>query len=133
MAPERRPTLPQTIGRYKIVGRLGKGAMGVVYSARDEMMERPVAIKVMMADLEEDPETSARFYREARAAGQLAHRNVITIYDMGEEGVWALAAIARLESDFGRRMTPGELKTRGPLGIDAANWDSFAVDGLRDG
>jgi Transglycosylase SLT domain len=54
-------------------------------------------------------------------------------YDMGEEGVWALAAIARLESDFGRRMTPGELKTRGPLGIDEANWHSFAVDGDGDG
>ena len=54
-------------------------------------------------------------------------------YDMGEEGVWALAAIARLESDFGRRMTPGELRTRGPLGIDEANWHSFAVDGDGDG
>ena len=54
-------------------------------------------------------------------------------YDMGEDGVWALAAIARLESDFGRRMTPAELRTRGPLGIDEANWDSFAVDGDGDG
>jgi Transglycosylase SLT domain len=54
-------------------------------------------------------------------------------YDMGEEGVWALAAIARLESDFGRSMTPAELRTRGPLGIDQANWDSFAVDGDGDG
>jgi serine/threonine-protein kinase len=86
MQAERRPNLPQTIGRYRIVARLGKGAMGVVYSALDEKMERQVAIKVMMADLEEDPETSARFYREARTAGQLAHRNVITIYDMGDDG-----------------------------------------------
>ena len=54
-------------------------------------------------------------------------------YEMGEEGVWALAAIARLESDFGRSMTPAELKTRGPLGIDEANWSSFAVDGDGDG
>jgi serine/threonine protein kinase len=59
--------------------------MGVVYSAHDDVMGRPVAIKVMMADFEEDPETSARFYREARAAGQLVHRNIITIFDMGEE------------------------------------------------
>ena len=43
-------------------------------------MERPVAIKVMMADVQEDPETSARFYREAHAAGQLVHRNIITIF-----------------------------------------------------
>jgi eukaryotic-like serine/threonine-protein kinase len=77
--------LPRTIGRYEIVGRLGKGAMGVVYSARDAMMERTVAIKVMMADLEDDPETSTRFYREARSAGQLVHPNIITIFDMGQE------------------------------------------------
>jgi tetratricopeptide (TPR) repeat protein len=79
------PAAPQRIGRYRIVGRLGKGAMGVVYSAHDDVMGRPVAIKVMMADFEEDPETSARFYREARAAGQLVHRNIITIFDMGED------------------------------------------------
>jgi serine/threonine-protein kinase len=77
--------LPRTIGRYEIVGRLGKGAMGVVYSAHDSMMERSVAIKVMMADLEDDPETSSRFYREARSAGQLVHPNIITIFDMGQE------------------------------------------------
>lgn len=80
-----RSNLPRTIGRYEIVGRLGKGAMGVVYSARDSMMERTVAIKVMMADLEDDPETSTRFYREARSAGQLVHPNIITIFDMGQE------------------------------------------------
>ena len=59
--------------------------MGVVYSAHDSIMERSVAIKVMMTDVEDDTETSARFYREARSAGQLAHPNIITIYDMGED------------------------------------------------
>ena len=77
--------LPTTIGRYRVVGRLGKGAMAIVYSAYDDVMERPVAIKVMMADLQDDPEMSARFYREAHAAGQLMHRNIITIFDMGED------------------------------------------------
>jgi serine/threonine-protein kinase len=79
------PRLPRTIGRYDITGRLGKGAMGVVYCAHDKMMERSVAIKVMMTDLEDDPETSSRFYREARSAGQLVHPNIITIFDMGQE------------------------------------------------
>src|SRR5262249_17841986 len=79
------PRLPATIGRYEITGRLGKGAMGVVYKAHDAMMQRTVAIKVMMADLEEDSETSSRFYREARSAGQLVHPNIITIFDMGQE------------------------------------------------
>ena len=77
--------LPRTIGRYEITNRIGKGAMGVVYSAHDAMMERTVAIKVMMTDLEDDPETSQRFYREARSAGQLIHPNIITIFDMGQD------------------------------------------------
>jgi hypothetical protein len=59
--------------------------MAIVYRAYDDVMERPVAIKVMMADLQDDPEMSARFYREAHAAGQLMHRNIITIFDMGED------------------------------------------------
>ncbi|HEY3884087.1 MAG TPA: protein kinase, partial [Vicinamibacterales bacterium] len=87
MEPERPPVrnLPRAIGRYEITGRIGKGAMGVVYSARDGMMERTVAVKVMMTDLEDDPDTSARFYREARSAGQVVHRNIVTIFDMGED------------------------------------------------
>jgi serine/threonine-protein kinase len=83
--PPPRRRLPPSIGRYRIIDRLGKGAMGVVYSAQDGLMERMVAIKVMMTDLEDDPETSTRFYREARAAGQLVHPNIITIFDMGED------------------------------------------------
>lgn len=78
--------LPATIGRYRITGRLGKGAMGVVYSAHDDQMGREVAIKVLMADLESDPETRARFYREAQVTSQLVHRNIITVFDFGHEG-----------------------------------------------
>jgi protein kinase-like protein len=80
----RTPGLPDKIARYRIVDRVGKGAMGVVYSAVDEMMDRQVAVKVMMADLEGDPETRARFYREAQAAARLVHPNIITIFDIGE-------------------------------------------------
>ena len=78
-------TLPERIAHYKIVDRIGRGAMGVVYSARDERTLRPVAIKVMMADLEGDKETRIRFEREAKVAGELLHRNVINVYEMGEE------------------------------------------------
>jgi serine/threonine protein kinase len=76
--------LPAAIGGYRVVERVGKGAMGVVYSAHDEA-GRPVAIKVMMADLEGDSETRERFYREARVAGRLQHRNLISVFDMGED------------------------------------------------
>ena len=83
--PRSRRQLPEKIGRYRVVGRLGKGAMGVVFSAYDDVMERSVAIKMMMADVQDDPETSTRFFREAHAAGQLVHRNIITIFDLGDE------------------------------------------------
>ena len=54
-------------------------------------------------------------------------------YDLGEDGVWALAAIARLESDYGRGMTSAEMLERGPLGISAVNWERYRVDGDGDG
>ena len=77
--------MPAAIGAYRVVDRIGKGAMGVVYSAHDDRGNRPVAVKVMMTDLEGDSETRERFYREAKIAGRLQHRNLITVYDMGEE------------------------------------------------
>jgi tetratricopeptide (TPR) repeat protein len=78
-------SLPAQIGRYRIVARIGRGAMGVVYSAVDEVMGRQVAVKVLMADLESDPETRARFYREAQAAARLLHPNIITVHDAGDD------------------------------------------------
>lgn len=77
--------LPASIGGYRVVDRIGKGAMGVVYSGYDDKNDRPVALKVMMADLEGDSETRERFYREAKIAGRLQHRNLISVYDMGED------------------------------------------------
>src|SRR5690606_27552529 len=54
-------------------------------------------------------------------------------YDLGRRGVWALAAVARLESDFGRGMSRRELRRHGPLNIDPAIWGEFGVDGDGDG
>jgi eukaryotic-like serine/threonine-protein kinase len=80
-----RPAMPERIGRFRVVERIGRGAMGIVYSARNIESGRPVAIKLMMADLEGDRETRVRFEREARVAGEMLHRNVINVYEMGEE------------------------------------------------
>jgi eukaryotic-like serine/threonine-protein kinase len=77
--------LPAHIGRYRIIDRLGKGAMGVVYRARDEQLGRTVAVKVLMTDFAEEPDVRARFYREAQSAGRLLHRNIITIFDLGDD------------------------------------------------
>jgi hypothetical protein len=54
-------------------------------------------------------------------------------YELGKRGVWTLAAITRLESDFGRGMTKKQLRTEGPLGLDAMEWSRYAVDGDKDG
>ncbi len=76
----------QKLGKYSIVEKLGEGAMGAVYKAYDEILDRYVAIKTMAEDIKWDPELKLRFYREARSAAGLHHPNIVTIHDLGEEG-----------------------------------------------
>ncbi len=73
------------LGRYQIISELGQGAMGVVYKAKDPLIDRDVAIKTINLSLaqEEREEYEARFYQEAKAAGRLSHPNIVTIYDVG--------------------------------------------------
>ena len=78
------PGLPDRIGRYRVGCRIGRGSMGAVYDALDEQLGRRVAIKLMAASFDEEPELRERFYREARITGQLAHRNIVTVLDLGE-------------------------------------------------
>src|SRR2546430_1864050 len=81
------------LGRYAIQSELGRGAMGVVYKAKDTALERTVAVKTVNMALEKDgaEKYEARFYQEARAAGSLNHPNIVTVYDVGkEENVTAL-------------------------------------------
>ena len=81
-----RRSFPEKIGRYQVLERIGRGAMGVVYRAHDAAMGRNVALKVLMTDLEDDPDIRTRFHREAEAAARLSHPNIITILDVGEDG-----------------------------------------------
>ena len=73
------------VGRYELIDRIGKGGMGVVYRGKDTVIGRTVAVKMLVSDIDVSEETRERFFREARSAGQLTHRNIITIYDFGEE------------------------------------------------
>ena len=85
-----------SLGRYQIERQLGKGAMGVVYLGKDSKLDRLVAIKTLALshefELEGLAEATARFFREANAAGRLRHPDIITIYDAGEQ--YDLAYIA---------------------------------------
>ena len=89
----------EKIGRYKILEQIGQGAMGVVYKALDPFIERVVAVKTMSADLDADPDFRARCFREARSIGQLSHKNIIVIYDLGEEGGKAYMAMEFLDGE----------------------------------
>lgn len=77
--------VPKKIGKYEIFSELGKGAMGMVYRARDVRLGRLVALKTMLEGVDKDEELVKRFNIEAQAAAQLNHENIITIYDLGEE------------------------------------------------
>ncbi len=74
------------LGRFEILAEIGRGAMGIVYKAKDPMLERTVAIKTINMGMDQDGAEmyEKRFYQEARAAGGLNHPNIVTVYDIGK-------------------------------------------------
>ena len=72
------------LGPYEVLSLLGRGGMGEVYLARDTRLDRKVALKVLPAELKDDPERMKRFVQEAKAASRLNHPNIITIHDIGQ-------------------------------------------------
>jgi eukaryotic-like serine/threonine-protein kinase len=90
--------LPARIGSYVITRKLGEGGMGVVYEARDERLERPVALKTMSV-LASDETARKRFWREARAAASVNHPNVCQIYEIGEHAGELFIAMELLEGE----------------------------------
>jgi serine/threonine-protein kinase len=100
------------IGRYKILGELGRGAMGVVYRAQDPALDRVVALKtiILSDDADNRKEYEKRFALEARAAGKLNHPNIVTTFDFGEEDDFAYLAMELLEgTDLRTRLKDGPL------------------------
>src|SRR5882672_570528 len=71
------------LGRYEIRSQIGAGGMGEVYRARDEKLNRDVAIKVLPATLSQDTDRLRRFEQEAQAAGALNHPNILAVHDVG--------------------------------------------------
>jgi eukaryotic-like serine/threonine-protein kinase len=106
--------LPARIGHYAITGKLGQGGMGVVYAARDERLERPVALKTIKS-LADDETARKRFWREARAAASVNHPNVCQLYEIGEDGGELFIAMELLEGE-----ALAERLRRGPLSVSEA-------------
>src|SRR6476661_2805942 len=76
--------VPPFIGRYKVLERVGRGSMGVLYRAHDPTLDREVAVKVMFGDYAENETARQRFYREARAAARMQHSNIVTVFEFAE-------------------------------------------------
>src|SRR5882757_5466559 len=94
-----------TIGKYKLVRVIGEGGMGRVYEAIDPVIGRRVAIKTISLDVVTDEETRSRFFREAQAAGQLSHPNLITIHDIGDQDGMPYIVMEYLEGmDLNRKI-----------------------------
>jgi len=89
------------------------------------------ALQPQLQELSCQPPADAR--KEIPAEYLRAFEDAASRYGLGQSGVWTLAAIAKLESNFGQGMTDEELADEGPLGLDATEWDTYAVDGNEDG
>ena len=119
------------IGRYKVLGELGRGAMGIVYKAEDPNLDRVVALKtiVLEADAEGRKEYEKRFFLEAKAAGKLNHPNIVTVYDFGEEDGVAYLAMELVEgTDLRERLK--DSKGEGLPAIDAVDIAQQIAEGL---
>ena len=95
--------MPGNIGRYKVLESIGFGAMGAVYKAFDPLIKRTLAIKTIRLDIpRQSPQYKSfieRFYHEARISGTLAHPNIVTLFDIGEEGGVPYLAMEYVEGE----------------------------------
>ncbi|MDP9266916.1 MAG: protein kinase [Acidobacteriota bacterium] len=116
----------QTIGKYEVLEVIGHGGMGVVYRARDAAIGRHVALKVMGAALAQQGELRERFLREARAAGNLQHPNIVVIYDLGEDNGAPYIAMEYLAGEpLDKALAANTLTTKAKLEIFALICDGL--------
>jgi len=106
----------EVIPGYKLLKRLGRGSMGVVYKANQRSLDRIVAIKILFPDLSRNPDFVERFLREARTVARLSHPNIVAGYDAGEAGGYHYFVMEYVDGP-----TVQEVVTRGgPLSEDRA-------------
>jgi hypothetical protein len=96
------PLAPK-IGKYEVIGQIGRGGMGTIYRARDPVLQRAVALKVI-SNLEVTPELRRRFFREAQACARITHPNIVIVHDMGEDDGRLFIVMELLEGEELRRV-----------------------------
>jgi serine/threonine-protein kinase len=112
------PVLGRTlVERYRVTGLLARGGMARVYRARDERLDRDVAVKVLSAPYADDPTFVERFLREARAAASLSHPSLVHVYDSGSDGRHHFIAMELLDRHRSLRLV---LEERGRLEVAEA-------------
>jgi len=121
------PPEPTRIGHYTITGKLGRGGMGIVYSARDERLDRGVAVKVMTS-LADDDVARRRFWREARAAASVNHPHICQVYDIGEHQGQLFIAMELLEGEpLSERLRRGPFTVKETLSIGLDVLDALSA------
>jgi len=111
--PRREIEIGETLGRYRVLSKIGEGGMGTVYRAQDITLDRPVALKTLKALTFVDPERKKRFLQEAKAASALNHPNIVTIHEADEQSGVSFIAMEFVEGEtLDRRIA------RGPLGLN---------------
>src|SRR5512142_1789748 len=111
---------PRVVAHFDVVGRLGAGGMGVVYRARDRVLGRDVALKLVLPEHAGDPATRQRFLREARAAAVLSHPGIAAVYEAGEAAADESGGPPPLyiAEELVEGETLADRLRRGPLAID---------------
>jgi uncharacterized RDD family membrane protein YckC/TM2 domain-containing membrane protein YozV len=120
--------VPRQLGPYRLIGEIGRGGMGSVYAAEDAELKRAVAVKILNREYWGNADFTARFQREARAAGSLSHRNIVQIYATGVENQVPYFAMEYVEGENLEEI----LLSRGPLPpTQAIDFMIQTAEGLR--
>jgi serine/threonine protein kinase len=109
------------VGRYHLDERIGRGGMGEVRAAVDDTLGRRVAVKLLRADLAQEPIARARFEAEARAAARLSHPNIVTVYDSGEDDGQPFLVMELLPGKtFGDEIASGRVAVERAVSVTSA-------------
>ena len=126
--------MPETIGRYRVTGKLGEGGMGLVYEAVDDRLGRPIALKVIRQDTVGNSLARERFWREARLAASVNHPHICQIYEVGEADQQLFIAMERLDGEpLSARLDRGAvpLADAVPIGLEVLGaLDALHVRGI---